>query len=227
MSIFYGDQVISGGGQLQLLFDWDVKLQKYKPIFICTDDVDIYDLFSLSYKMFGMSWYVGVECMKSLPLVMHRNTLPRIRNYLVKYFLLNKPGIYNDTRLAKVSVDYDRDHNWVWLDEHRNNKNFSAIYFDRAFAHLTETPKICQFCIFREFIYTHPEESSRYAFKVIGYTKSVERLKNEQIQLINYTRSIDNYLQTEARIRKNDTHIIITSLPPNVLNYIVVHMFRT
>jgi hypothetical protein len=128
---------------------------------------------------------------------------------LVKYFLLNKPGIFNDTRLTNVSLDYDRDHNWVRPNK-RNTNNYSLssspTYFDRAFASLIEKCKICQFCIFGGFIYTHPEESSRYAFKVIGYKKSAERLKNEQIQLINYTRNIDDYLQTKAGLQTNYTN---------------------
>jgi hypothetical protein len=209
VTVFDADQVISGGGQLQLLFDWDIKLRKYKPIFTCIDNVDLYDAFTLSYRIFGMSREVGIECMKSLPIVMHRDTFPKIRKYLVKYFLLNEPGIYNDTRLTNVSFDYDRDHNWVWSKKHNKNNyslSSSPTYFDRAFAYLTEKYKICQFCIFGGFIYTHPEESSRYAFKVIGYTKSAERLKNEQIQLINYTRKIDDYLHTKAGLKKNYTN---------------------
>lgn len=204
VTIFDADQVISGGGQLQLLFDWDIKSRIYKPIFICIDKNDLYDTFTLSYKIFGMSKTVGIECMKSLPVVIHRDTLPKIRRYLVKYFLLYNPDIYNDTRLTNVSVEYDRDHNITWLDKHKNNSYSSPTYFDRAFACLTDKPKICQYCIFGGYIYTHPEESSRYAFKVIGYTKSAERLKNEQIQLISYARNIDNYPQTEERLEKHD-----------------------
>ena len=207
VTIFDADQVISGGGQLQLLFDWDVKLQKYKPIFICIDKVDLYDSFTLSYGIFGMSRYVGIECMKSLPVVMYRDTFPKIRKYLVNYFLLNRPSIYNDTRLTNLSCDYDRDHEWVWLDkDKKKTNNSSPTYFDRAFAYLTANCNVCQFCIFGGFIYTHPDESSRYAFKVIGYTKSAKRLKKEQIQLINYARSIDNYLQKDAEHEKNGTH---------------------
>jgi len=208
LTIFDADQVISGGGQLQLLFDWDYKLQKYKPIFTCFDNIDIfiYNMFTLSYKIFGMSKIIGIECMKSLPVVIYRDTLPKTRNYLVNYFLMNNPGIYNDTRLQYVSIDYDNNQNWRWFGKNETS-NYSmpssVTYFDRAFAFLSENCRICQYCIFGAFIYTHPEESSKYTFKIIGYKKSAEKLKQEQIQLIHQARIIDNYRRRTKGMQKN------------------------
>ena len=209
IAIFDSDQILGGGGQLQLLFDWDIELQKYKPIFVCFDHIDLGDTFVYNYKIFGMSGDMGVGCMESLPVVMYRDTLPKIRKYVVNYFIVNKPGIYNDSRLANVSMDYDRDYNWSQYVENESNKHSlptSPTYFDRAFASLDQQCKICQFCIFGAFIYTHPEESSRYTFKIIGYGKSAEKLKTDQIRLINHARNIDYYPSRKAGIQINHTN---------------------
>ena len=209
IAVFDSDQIISGGGQLQLLFDWDVKIQQYKPIFVCVDNVDLHGSFAYNYKIFGMSGAVGIGCMRSLPVVMYRDTFPKIRKYLVNYFLIEEPSIYNDSRLANVPIDYDRDYNWTQQAKTESSKySLPTIptYFDRAFASLDQRCKLCQFCVFGAFIYTHPEESSRYTFKIIGYGKSAEKLKEDQIKLINYARVIDDYRFAKARIQINHTN---------------------